>query len=141
MFLDSEDAATLFLCKHWICTTEEFNEKVITVWKDWEATGFPFGIPRNVMCERMANFATLYLDGPVSNNKPWDKEQVKFFKQQEKNTRRQLRKQLVKIHPYFKKAIKDAKSTNRLTGAVSCEMLRHPAKSYLPTINMEDEDE
>ena len=93
------------------------------------------------MCERMANFATLYLNGPVANNKPWDKDQVKLLKIQEKNTRKQLRKQLVKIHPYFKKGIEDAKTNNRLTGAVSCEMLRHPAKSYLPTIAMEDEDE
>ena len=47
-----EDAGALFLCKHWICSADKFNNTIIDIWKQWEDKGFPIGIPRNVISER-----------------------------------------------------------------------------------------
>ena len=47
-----EDAGALFLCKHWVCSADKFNNTIIDIWKQWEDKGFPIGIPRNVISER-----------------------------------------------------------------------------------------
>ena len=56
IFIEDEDSAALFLCKHWVCTSEEFNQAIISIWKNWEEEGFPIGLPRNVLSERYLKF-------------------------------------------------------------------------------------
>mmetsp|Transcript_37259 Transcript_37259/g.64025 ORF Transcript_37259/g.64025 Transcript_37259/m.64025 type:complete len:750 (-) Transcript_37259:39-2288(-) len=102
----SKPSISCILCKHWICTPDDFKSTILTIWKNWEAKGFPIGFPRDILSERLLNFVVQYLDSPMMGIQSWNTDESKKLILAETDARVSCRKETIKFHKFFGQSLK-----------------------------------
>lgn len=97
--LESKDAASLFLCHRWVCSSSNFADTIISIWRKWEKGGFPvIGITHGDMITRLTNFVVQYVESPVLGNY-----------QEEAAARSKVRKEIQKKYKNLEEILQKAK--------------------------------